>query len=196
MPCNQSSCCPKPNVCCDADNKVLILSPGAPTKQAAIQIGCIKYVATLPGVVTLRAAWNTTTKLGQWKPALEDSNGNRAPLRDNETYCVENKSCAVAAFAIEINGADVLPPVQLEPNAFIVFKTDFASAALPKTTFGAAADCCEEKPSCRKPSACERELSPLSYPGGRSAGLITCNFPKKRPTCWTFQVATCNRCQN
>jgi hypothetical protein len=169
---------------------VSILRVGTATKQLVVQLGCIKYTAQLPGADPLTAAWDTNTLTGEWKPLLLDSNGCPMPLRDQESYCVKNLTACVAKFSIEIDGVVVLPPVSLEPNAFIVFTTDFSSTVVPSLTFGAQ-NCCEEKTCCPKKTACQRELSPLAYQGGRSPGLITCCFPPKQRCHLFFQPLQC-----
>lgn len=195
--CGQQACCQKKkpcqkDPCAEADNQVSILRPGTATKQLLVQLGCIKYTAELPGADPLTASWNTESGEGEWRPPLVDSNGSAMPLRDQESYCVKNTAPCVAKFSIEIDGVVVLPPVSMEPNSFIVFTTDFLSSEVPSLTFGAAS-CCDEKPCCggKRQTACDRELSPLAYQGGRSAGLITCSFPKpcRRPL--LFQPAQC-----
>jgi hypothetical protein len=207
MPCGQKgnscqkSCCQKKkpcqkDPCAEATNQVSIVRQGTDTKQAVVQLGCIKYTSILPDPRAITAIWDTTTQQGGWLPIMQDSNGNEMPLNDQESYCVKNPSPCIAKFSIEINNVVVLPPVSLEPNSFIVFTTDFSSTAAPALTFGAAS-CCDETPCCKKQSACQRELSPLSYQGGRSAGLITCNFPKPVRHIPFFQVAQCpSKCCN
>lgn len=192
--CSKSTCCQK-DVCGEAEHQISILVVGTATKQTVVQLDCIKYTSVLPGADVLTAAWVTATLTGEWLPNLRDSNGNPMPLRDGESYCVKNNTCFVARFAIEIDGVQVLPPVSLEPQAFIVFTPDFSSAIVPEVTFGSKS-CCEKKgtSSCcnkkRSPYDCLRP-NPLNYQGGRSPGLITCCFPNNKREILFFQPAIC-----
>lgn len=182
------SCCQtKNNACAKADNQVLICQVGTETTQTVIQLNKIRYTSTLPGVSVLTAL--RVGNIGSWVPALRDSNGNAPPLNVDQTYCVKNASCRIAKFGINIDGSDVLPPVSLEKNAFIVFTPDAASIQDGDIVFGT---CCPDT----APKSCSKKTSVSNYNGGRSPGIVTCSLPQQKRCIPSFQVANscCSNC--
>ena len=201
MPCNKSikkSCCKscskpcKKDACQEADNQVTILRVGTTTKQWVIQLNCIKYVADLPGETTLTARSDGTWLLIPGDVELRDSNGNTPPLNDQETYCVTNADCRNAKFGIvdATDDSSLLPTICLEPGAFLVFELDLTANTVSKVTFGAK-ECCDQGDCCKPKNKYDRHNSVMDYNGGRSAGLITCNFPTKRHLTPLYRVAEC-----
>lgn len=181
------SCCKsKDTACADADNQVLICQVGTATTQTIIQLNKIRYTSVLPGEAIITAV--RVLNVGSWLPAFKDSNGNAPPLNVEESYCVKNVSCRIAKFAINIDGVDLLPPVSLTKNAFVVFTADAASIRNGDFIFGVC--CPETTPNCSK-------RAPVSnYNGGRSPGVITCSLPQQKRQIPSFRVADSCSCSN